>query len=153
MSDSTPSQDDPATDPRPAAEEELTDDELRAAYEDDLKRIRVDDVLIQTVVSLLNLAARRAGLAGADEEEVDFGQVAQAIEATRALLPLVEPLLGREAKQVRDALSQLQVAYARSGASPPPGAAAADRPEQPGAPADPPTGPPRSSGRLWVPGQ
>ena len=44
----------------------------------------------------------------------------QAIEATRALLPLVEPTLGPDAKQVRDALSQLQLAYARSGAKPPP---------------------------------
>jgi hypothetical protein len=128
---------------------DLSEEELRAAYEAELKRIRVEDVVVQTVISLLNLGARKAGLAGA-EEEPDFDQVRQAIDATRALLPLVEPLLGAEAKQVRDALSQLQIAYARSGASAPP-AASADVESPPVKPGE--TGPAQKSGRLWVPGQ
>ncbi len=126
--------------------EGLSEEELREAYEAELARIRVEDVLVQTVVSLLNLAARKAGLAGGDEDP-DFEQVRQAIDGTRALLPLVEPALGPEAKQVRDALSQLQMAYARSGAKPPPGA-----PEPPPAPGAT-GGAAPSSGRLWVPGQ
>ena len=134
----------------------LSDEELRAAYEAELARIRVDDVLIQTLVSLLNLGARRAGLAGAAAgEEPDFEQVRLAIEGTRALLPLVEPSLGPDAKQVRDALAQLQLAYARSGAKPPAGAAP-PRPAPGAPPAPPKPGDPDSavsSGRLWVPGQ
>ena len=123
----------------------LDEEELRAAYEAELARIRVEDILIQTVVSLLNLAARKAGLTGGDEEP-DFEQVRQAIDGTKALLPLVEPMLGPDAKQVKDALSQLQLAYARSGAKPPPGApGTADPP--------PPKADPRGSSRLWVPGQ
>ena len=132
---------------------DISEEELRAAYEEQLKHIRVDDVIVQTIVSLLNLAARRAGLTGGGEEEVDWDQVGQAIDATRALLPTVEPVLGAEAQQVRDALSQLQLAYARSGAAP---AAEGD-----GTPAEPDAAPPKtgkadsavSSGRLWVPGQ
>lgn len=126
----------------------LSEEELRAAYEAELARIRVEDILVQTVVSLLNLAARKAGLTGADEEP-DFEQVRQAIDGTRALLPLVEPALGPDAKQVRDALAQLQQAYARSGATPPPGAPAGDDSEAP----PPPKSDPRGSSRLWVPGQ
>jgi hypothetical protein len=84
------------------------------------------------------------------EEEPDFEQVRQAVDGTRALLPLVEPMLGPDAKQVRDALSQLQLAYARSGHTPPAGAPGAAEP--PPAPADKPS-PAQSSGRLWVPGQ
>jgi hypothetical protein len=127
----------------------LSEDELRAAYEAELARIRVEDILVQTVVSLLNLAARKAGLTG-DDEEPDFEQVRQAIDGTQALLPLVGPALGPDAKQVRDALSQLQMAYARSGATPPPGAPAggADSDAPP-----PPKSDPRGSSRLWVPGQ
>jgi hypothetical protein len=129
----------------------LSQEELRAAYEAELARVRVEDVLVQTVVSLLNLAARKAGLTGA-EEEPDFDQVSKAIDATRALLPLVESTLGTEAAQVRDALSQLQLAFARSGAK---AAGAAPSGEDEGAPADQPgeAGPAQSSGRLWVPGQ
>ena len=122
-----------------------TEEELRAAYEAEIKRVRVEDVLVQTVVSLLNLAARKAGLTGA-EEEPDFEQVRQAIDATTALMPLVEPTLGPDAKQVRDALAQLQLAYARSGAIPPPDAPRA------GEPASPASSPAAKSG-LWVPGQ
>jgi hypothetical protein len=124
---------------------DLSEEELRAAYEAEIARVRVEDVLVQTVVSLLNLAARKAGLTGA-EEEPDFEQVRQAIDATSALLPLVEPTLGPDAKQVRDALAQLQLAYARSGAKPPPGAPRAGKPE-------PPAEEPRAGSRLWVPGQ
>ena len=138
----------------------FSDEELRAAYEAELARIRVDDVLIQTVVSLLNLGARRAGLTG-EGEEADWEQVRLAIEGTRALLPLVEPALGPDAKQVRDAVSQLQLAYARSGAKPP-AVRAARRARGRGRGAkDAPTAPPKpgepdsavSSGRLWVPGR
>jgi hypothetical protein len=124
---------------------DLSEEELRAAYEAEIARMRVEDVLVQTVVSLLNLAARKAGLTGA-EEEPDFEQVRQAIDATTALLPLVEATLGPDLKQVRDALAQLQLAYARSGAKPPPDAPRA------GEPASPASSPAAKSG-LWVPGQ
>ena len=128
----------------------LTQEELRAAYEAELAKVRVDDVLVQTVVSLLNLGARKAGLTGA-QEEPDFEQVGQAIEATRALLPFVEPTLGPEVAQVREALSQLQMAYARSGATP--GDAASAAPDARSEDGKRGPGPAQSSGRLWVPGQ
>jgi hypothetical protein len=136
-----------------------TDEELAAAYEAQLKQIRVEDVLIQTLVSLLNLGGRKAGLSPGTEGERDPEQVRQAIEGVRALLPIVEPLLGQDAAQIREALSQLQLAYTKiaggqaapSGAPPAegggPGSAGEDQPK----PDEP--GPAQSSGRLWVPGQ
>jgi hypothetical protein len=130
-----------------------SEDELRAAYEAELKRLRVEDVLVQTVVSLLNLGGRKAGLAPGTEDERDPEQLRLAIEGARALLPLVEPVLGAEAGQVRDVLSQLQMAYASSSgdaqAQPaqPPGPGPGQTEQQEG------TGPAQSSGRLWVPGQ
>jgi hypothetical protein len=140
-----------------------TEEELRAAYEAELQRIRVDDIIVQTLVSLLNLGGRRAGLAPGTEGERDLEQVRMAIEGVRALLPLVEPQLGKEAGTLRDALSQLQVAYAQlsgqgAGADEPPEPAApgqeepgAERPAEPQPEAGP--GPAQRSGRLWVPGQ
>jgi hypothetical protein len=136
----------------PPSEEDLSnlsEEELREAYEAELGRIRVEDVLVPTVVSLLNLAARKAGLTGADEEP-DFDQVGQAIDATHALLPFVEGTLGPEAAQIRDALTQLQLAYTQSGAAPRP--APSDAPASTPAEGGP-ARPAQSSGRLWVPGQ
>jgi hypothetical protein len=137
-----------------------TEEELRAAYEAELKRLRVEDVLVQTVVSLLNLGGRKAGLAPGTEDERDLAQVRQAIEGVRALLPLVEPALGPQARQIRDALSQLQLAYAREageGGPQPEGPAEAppsapdEAQSEPGTAGGP--GPAQRSGRLWVPGQ
>jgi hypothetical protein len=135
-----------------------TEEELRAAYEEQLKRIRVDDVLVQTVLSLINLGSLRAGLVPGSESEADPAELRQAIEAVRALLPLVEPTLGPDAAQIRDAISRLQMEYARLA-----GAGAAETPEQqPEAPQGEAQqsqdklegpGPAESSGRLWVPGR
>lgn len=137
-----------------------TEEELRAAYEAELKRIRVEDVLVQTLVSLLNLGGRKAGLAPGTEDERDLDQVRKAIEGVRALLPLVEADLGPDAGQLREALSQLQLAYARLSAQPEEGrrdeggegerGGGQEGPEEP-QPQGP--GPAQQSGRLWVPGQ
>jgi hypothetical protein len=134
--------------------QEPNEEELRAAYEAELKRLRVEDVLLQTVVSLLNLGGRKAGLAPGTEDERDPEQLRLAIEGARALMPLVEPALGAEASQVREILSQLQMAYAqtRGGGPVPPGPSAADTPPEPPAPEGGP-GPAQGSGRLWIPGQ
>jgi hypothetical protein len=136
-----------------------SEEEVRAALEAELKRIRVDDVLLQTVVSLINVAGRKAGLAPGSEQERDLPQVQLAIEGVRALMPLVERTLGPESQDlgaIRDALARLQMAYAQlSGQSGEGGEPAPDRPpenppaegeEQPG------HGPAQRSGRLWVPG-
>jgi hypothetical protein len=131
------------------------EEELRAAYEAELKRIQVADVLVQTTVSLLNLGGRRAGLAPGAEDERDLEQVRQAVEGVRALLPLVEPLLGPEAGRLRDALARLQLAYAQ-GTGVAPQAPEPPKPsdQQPGtAPTGGERGPAQRSGRLWVPGQ
>jgi|SRR5215218_5512888 len=150
----------------PAGGPPPTEEELRAQLESELKRLRVDDVLAQSVVSLLNLGARRAGLAGAGDEEVDPAQVESAIEAVQALLPILDR--GRDpgaTRGLRDALAQLQLAYTRLRRAAPP-AAAEPTPADAGKAAEqPPTeqpagdrsaqeaGPAESSGRLWIPGR
>lgn len=131
-------------------EPQFTEEEMRA-IEAEMEKVTVDDVLLQTIVSLLNLGARKAGLGGAPgepEREPDLEQVRQAVEGARALMPLVEPRHGEQLGPIRDALSRLQLFYAqRSGGQvAPPG-----EPAQPQKDAG--AGSAQSSGRLWVPGQ
>jgi hypothetical protein len=128
---------------------EFTPEEL-AQLEAEMQRITVDDVLLQTIVSLINLAARKAGLAAPPGEgpEPEWDQVRLGIEGARALMPLVEPRHGEQLGPIRDALSRLQLFYAqRSGATAAPAGA------EPAPQKDPGTGSAQSSGRLWVPGQ
>ncbi|CAB4337040.1 unannotated protein [freshwater metagenome] len=134
-----------------------SEDEMRAAYEAELKSLRVEDLVAQTVVSLLNLGARKAGLLPGSEDETDPVQVGIAIEGIRRLLPLIEPALGENAASIKDALAQLQVAFTKltgdqgvapAGQGAPEGAAgtpegAADGGQEP--PAKPASG-------LWTPG-
>ncbi len=130
-----------------------TEEEMRAAYEEQLKALRVEDVVVETIVSLLNLGGRKAGLVPGTEDEADAEQVRIAVEGVRALLPLVEAPLGENAGQLREALAQLQRAYVQLAGPVATGGApgASDAPAAPGDPEAP--GPAQSSGRLWVPGQ
>ena len=147
---------------------EPSEEELRAAYEAELKQLRVEHVLLDNVVAMANLGMRRTGLAPGTEGERDPAQVRLAIEAIRAMLPLLDQSAPDQVAAIRDAVSQLQMAYVRiSGGQAPPGdAPPAAAPEsgvggpagaeaaphepapQPGEP-----GPAQRSGRLWVPGQ
>jgi hypothetical protein len=110
---------------------EPTEEELRAAYEAELSRLSTADVMAQAVVSLLNLGARRLAPAGGDQgatpgaqPERDLEQARDAIDAVRALLEILERTLPQELAPLRDALSRLQMAYAREvGAGAPAGAA------------------------------
>jgi len=135
---------------------ELTEEQLRQ-IEAEMERISVDDVLLQTLVTLLNLAARKAGLASPPGEgpPPDLEQMRQAIEGARAILPLVEQRHADQLGPVRDTLSQLQMAYAQlrgqGGGTPPSGEGGGKPPEDPQKPEGP--GPAQSSGRLWIPGQ
>jgi hypothetical protein len=87
-------------------EQQPNEEELRAQLEEEIKRVRVEDVVLQSVVSILNLAARRI----AKDDERDLDQAKVGIDAARALVDLVKP----EAQpQLRQAISELQVLYAK----------------------------------------
>jgi hypothetical protein len=105
-------------DPAAAGQREPTEDELRAAYEAEIKKVRVEHVLLEHVVTLINLGMRRTGLAPGTESERDAEQVRVAVEALRALMPLVEQSAPQQVGPIREALSQLQLAYVRIGGAP-----------------------------------
>jgi hypothetical protein len=145
----------------------------REAYEAELSRITTTDMLGQAAVSLLNVGARRLGAPtqgggeAAGDPQRDLEQVRDAIDGARALLEILERRIApQELGPLRDALSRLQMAYAREvqlapagpgtappqppvGAQQPP--AGARKPEEGSRPGGP--GPAESSGRLWVPGR
>jgi hypothetical protein len=148
---------------------QLSEEQLRAAYEQEIKRVRVEHVLLENVVTMVNLGMRRTGLMPGTEDERDLAQVQLAIESVRALMPQIEQVAPQQVAPIRDAVSQLQMAFVQAsgggaggGAGETPvGPAAAggesaseEAPSQgetqpkPGEP-----GPAQRSGRLWVPGQ
>jgi hypothetical protein len=136
------------------SEPQFSEEELRQ-LEAEMQRITVDDVLIQTTVTLLNLGARKAGLGAPPDQtpEADWDQVRQAIEGARALIPLLEERHAEQLGPIRDTLSRLQMVYAQraGGQAAAPASEQAEPTEEPAKPEGP--GPAQKSGRLWIPGQ
>jgi hypothetical protein len=118
----------------------LNEDEIREA----LKKIRVEDVLLQTAATLIDLAARRMGLADEDGPK-QLDQAKLAIEGIRALQPL---MTDDQQAAIREPLSQLQMAYAREAK----GAAAGTEPAAEAEP-KPDEGAERAKARskIWTP--
>ena len=85
-----------------------TEEELQAAFEEQMRNIRVEDVVLQTVATLVNLAGRRLGLAGEGEKDLEQAQLA--IDAARALLPMCPE---DQLEPIKQTMSQLQMAFAR----------------------------------------
>ena len=77
------------------------------------------DVILSSVTMLLSVGFARTGLTGEPDIEADLAQTEQAIEAVRALMPVLERLLPPAALlEYRQALADLQMAYSR-GLEPP----------------------------------
>lgn len=132
-----------------------SEEELRAALEEEMRRVHVGDVLLQSVVSLINLGARRTGSTPQTEEEKDLEQARLAIDAAAALVPSVERVAPEQVPSINDALSQLRLAWVKAGGQ----AAEADAPADTaagtgtGSPADGRDDQPggQGGGRIWVP--
>jgi hypothetical protein len=82
--------------------QEPTEAELLEA----LRRVRTEDVLLQTAASLVNLAGQKLAV----KEARDPAEAKKAIDAVRAILPLCPE---EEIAPIRDALSQVQMMYVK----------------------------------------
>jgi hypothetical protein len=92
--------------------EQLSDEELQKRVEEELKRIKVADVLLQSCYTISSLGY---GKMASPPEERDLEQARLAIEALRALTPLLEgavpPEVSRDLGQVT---ANMQLAYAKA---------------------------------------
>jgi hypothetical protein len=90
------------------------DEELKARLEDELKRLQVSDVVLQSCYTISSLGyAKMTGPA----EERDLEQARLAVDALRALTPVLEgavpPEITRDLAQVT---ANMQLAYAKAAA-------------------------------------
>ncbi len=119
-----------------------SEEELRARIEEQLKQVRVQDLLVESAASIVNLTARRI----AKEDERDLEQARVGIEAVRALTELID---GEVQGQIRGALSELQMLYAKAAKGEPleGGGEAGEAP-----PPEPPPPAEKPASKLWTPG-
>jgi hypothetical protein len=97
-----------------------------------LKKLRVDDVLLNTVVTLVNLSAHKL-------QDKDLEEAKKGIDAAREMLALCPQ---EQVAPIREALSQLQMAYVREMQGPEGPAEEQPEPEEPQKPKP----------DIWTPG-
>ena len=132
----------PGTGPEPEMSPEQ--EQMLRQMEEEMRRIRVQDLIAQSVVSILNLAYRRI----AKEDERDLEQARVGIDAVGALVDSLEPEAQAE---IKNALAQVRMIYAQhaggstaAGASPDPAGGGTETGE--------PEGIQKPASGLWTPG-
>jgi predicted nucleic acid-binding protein len=85
-----------------------SDEQLVEQLEEELKKLKVSDLLVQTLYTVSSLGYRRLS-----EEDRDLDQARLAIEALRALLPVLEGSVSDElVRDFKQVTANLQLAYA-----------------------------------------
>jgi hypothetical protein len=88
--------------------ERESDDQLIEQLEEELKKLKVADLLVQTVYTISSLAYRKLS-----EDDRDLDQAHLAIEALRALVPTLEGSVADEiVRDFKQVTANLQLAYA-----------------------------------------
>jgi hypothetical protein len=120
--------------------QEPTEEQLLEA----LRRVKVDDVVLQTLATLVNLAGQKLSI----PEAKDPVEAKRAIDAARVMLPLAPE---EAAGQIKDALAQVQMLYVRET-----GDAAEAQPGEPAAgerqPGSDEAERAKARSKIWIPG-
>jgi hypothetical protein len=99
------------------SEREPVQEEERLARElaEELRRLKVEDVLIQTLVTVSSIGYRRLGLTEDSREDRDLEQARLAIDTMRALTPVLGKFVPAELiRDFNQSVANLQLAYAEA---------------------------------------
>jgi hypothetical protein len=84
------------------------DEELLKQVEDELRKLKVSDLLVQMLYTVSSLGYRKLS-----EEDRDLEQAHLAIETLRAVLPVLEGAIAEDVvRDFRQVTANLQLAYA-----------------------------------------
>lgn len=124
-------------------EEQLSpeQEQMLREMEEQMRSVRVQDLVAQSVVSILNLSYRRI----AKEDERDLEQARVGIEAIRGMVDVLDADSQRE---IKNALSQIQVLYAQAAGE----GGGGEQPPEGGTPGPGPGPGGQAPPRLWTPG-
>jgi hypothetical protein len=85
-----------------------SDEQLLQQLEEELKKLKVSDLIVQTLYTVSSLGYRKLS-----EEDRDLDQARLAIETLSALLPVLEGTVADElVRDFKQVTSNLQLAYA-----------------------------------------
>jgi hypothetical protein len=86
------------------------DDELLKQFEEELRKLKVSDLLVQTLYTVSSLGYRKL-----NEDDRDLDQAKLAIESLRALLPVLEGSVPVEvSRDFNQVVTNMQLAYVKA---------------------------------------
>jgi hypothetical protein len=92
-----------------------TEEELAQQLAEELRRLRIEDVLIQTLITVSSIGYRRLGLTEDTRDDRDLQQAKLAIDTMTALTPVLEDVVPEELiRDFNQSVAALQLAYAQA---------------------------------------
>jgi hypothetical protein len=96
-------------------DDELAQDELARELAEELKKLRVEDVIVNTLVHVSTIGYRNLGLTEDSRDERDLEQTRLAIDTMQALVPVLEGFLPEDlVGGFEEQIANLQLAYAKA---------------------------------------
>ena len=96
----------------PAPEEQ---ERIARELADELRKLKVEDVLVNTVLTVSSIGYRRLGVTDESRGERDLAQTRLAIETMRALTPVLTKFVPEElVRDLNSSVANLQLAYAKA---------------------------------------
>jgi hypothetical protein len=97
------------------SEQEQEHEQLARELAEELRKLRVEDVLVSVLVQVSSIGYRRLGLTEETADERDLEQTSLAIETMTALVPVLEGFLPDEVVDgFEEQVANLQLAYAKA---------------------------------------
>jgi hypothetical protein len=96
-------------------DDELEQEQLARELAEELKKLRVEDVLVNALVHVSTIGYRNLGLTEDSRDERDLEQTRLAIETMQALVPVLQDFLPEElVGGFEEQIANLQLAYAKA---------------------------------------
>lgn len=99
------------------SEPEPTEEEIARALAEEMRKLKIEDVLIQTLITISSIGYRRLGLTPDTKDDRDLPQAQLAIDTMRVLTPVLEKVIPAELlREFNQSIASLQLAYAKAAA-------------------------------------
>jgi hypothetical protein len=91
------------------------EEEIARELAEELRRLRIEDVLVQTLITISSIGYRRLGLTEDTKDDRDLPQAKLAIDTMTALTPVLANVVPDELiRDFNQSVASLQLAYAQA---------------------------------------
>ena len=97
------------------SEPDAEQEQLAQQLAEELRRLRVEDVVIQSLITISSIGYRRLGLTEDTKDDRDLQQAKLAIDTMSAMTPVLENVVPEElVRDFNQSVASLQLAYAQA---------------------------------------